>query len=999
MAISGPVICPIFVGRATQVASFNKLLAEVNTRDTIPPFRVALITGEAGIGKTRFVSEVTFTARQQGMTVLQGRCFEQDHALPYAPLVDLLNTFCLGHTRAEIETSLKLSAPELVRIFPELSIYLSEIEPLPMLDPEGEKKRIFQALKQFLLHAWAKSGNVAPLLILFEDLHWSDDLSLEFFLYLTRHNLPRPMLLTVTYRAEERYEPLERLLTEWNRLRVATEIGLPRLSLGESDNMLRAILASHDPLGYDLLETLYRLTEGNPFFLEEALKAMIEAGEWEHIPSGELRVPRTVQLAVQHRLDRLSPAARKLVSLAAVMGRRFNIELIQSLMNQPHEELTRQLRELRDAQIIIEESTDVYAFRHALTREAIYQDILGLERKALHRAIATVLEQIQVNVNETLLNDLSYHFFEAGEWEKAFEYAQRAGERAQSLDATRAALLHFTRALDAARQLGMKLPLSLWRARGQSHQTLGNFEAARADYESILQVARESQDSQHEWRSLLDLGFAWTSRDYQRAGEYLQQALEAARQLNDPALLAQTLNRVGNWRYMSGEPSEGLVLHREALEIVESLNDVRETASTLDLLGISSYGYGDLLTGAEYYERAIALYRKLGERQGLIACLCAYPISGSSYMTMSGVPAPVDMEDLIRKEEEAVGIARQMGWRPNEAYALSFQVISLGPHGEFQRALQAGQQGLAIATEMEHVFFILTAHFSLGALYLDLLDFEAAREHLGQAYALSEKAGAGFVSSNIAGYLAQAHLMLNELDRTEALLQERRTDETLMNSEALRKLGMVRAELLLKQGQSDRALTLVRRMIASTPHTERGGISPPLWLLHAQALRVLERYYEAEALLREALAAALTSHLLPLAWRIQIELGVVLRAMRRLTEAQKQWSAARETIQRLAGRISEEPMRQNFLERALSLIPNPSGKEKAKIEFSGLTEREREIAALVAGGSSNNQIAESLVLSRRTVEAHVANIMSKLGLRTRAQIAAWAVEKGLLKTE
>jgi DNA-binding CsgD family transcriptional regulator/tetratricopeptide (TPR) repeat protein len=997
MTISGRVICPVFVGRTTQVASFNKLLADVNTNDTIAPFRVALITGEAGIGKTRFVSEVTATARQQGMTVLQGRCFEHDHALPYAPLVDLLNTFCLGQTREQIEVSLKPSAPELVRIFPELSLYLSDITPLPMLDPEGEKKRIFQALKQFLLCVGVGARTATPLLIVFEDLHWCDDLSLEFFLYLTRHNLPRPMLLVGTYRGDERNESLERLLAEWNRLRMATEIRLPRLSLGESDNMLRAILDAERPLPYDLLEALYRLTEGNPFFLEEALKAMIETGET--IPSGQLQVPRTIQLAVQHRLDRLSPAARKLVSLAAVMGRRFNVSLLQTFLDQPPEELARQLRELRDAQMIVEESTDIYAFRHALTREAIYQDILGIERKGLHKTIALAFEQNQAELNDILLNDLSYHFFEAGEWEKAFEYAQRAGERAQSLDATRAALLHFSRALESARHLGMTPPLSLWRARGQCHQTLGNFEAARADYESILQIARESQDRENEWRSLLDLGFAWTSRDYQRAGDYFQQALDVARQLNNPALLAQTLNRIGNWRYMSGDPSEGLVLHREALEIVESLNDLRETASTLDLLGISSYGFGDLLKGGEYYERAIALYRQLGERQGLIACLCAYPISGSSYMTITGVPAPVDIEDLIRKEEEAVGIARQMGWRPNEAYALSFQVISLGPHGEFQRALQAGQQGLSIASEMEHVFFILTARFSLGALYLDLFDFAAAREHLHEAYTLSEKAGAGFVSDNIAGYLAEAHLMLNEIDRAETLLEERLSDETLMNSEARRKLGMARAELLLKKVQFDQALTLVRRMIAATPHTDRGGVSPPLWLLHAQALRALERDLEAEALLREALDTAQSSHLGPLVWRVQIELGMVLRAMRRLTEAQEQWSAARETIRRLGSKISEEPLRENFLERALSLIPSPSVKEKAKIEFSGLTEREREIATLVAGGSSNNQIAESLVLSRRTVEAHVANIMSKLGLRTRAQIAAWAVEKGLVKTE
>lgn len=224
---------------------------------------------------------------------------------------------------------------------------------------------------------------------------------------------------------------------------------------------------------------------------------MIEAGDlfqrggkWENVAFDQLRVPRTVQLAVQNRLSRLSPEAERLAKLAAVIGRRFNIDLLQSLTNQSPAELTERLRELIRAQLIVEETAETFLFRHALTREAIYQNILALERKTLHRAIAVALE----NQNSDAVSDLSYHFHEAGEWEKAFEYARRAGEHAQSLDATRATLLHFTRALDAAHQLNMTPPLALWRARGQCHQTLGNFGAAQADYENILNAAREAHD-------------------------------------------------------------------------------------------------------------------------------------------------------------------------------------------------------------------------------------------------------------------------------------------------------------------------------------------------------------------------------------------------------------------------------------------------------------------------------------------------------------------------
>jgi ATP/maltotriose-dependent transcriptional regulator MalT len=255
--------------------------------------------------------------------------------------------------------------------------------------------------------------------------------------------------------------------------------------------------------------------------------------------------------------------------------------------------------------------------------------------------------------------------------------------------------------------------------------------------------------------------------------------------------------------------------------------------------------------------------------------------------------------------------------------------------------------------------------------------------------------GAGFVTGNIAGHLVRTYLALNEMEPAEKLLQETLTDDTPMNAESLRALWLGRAEWLLKQGMGEEARALIARMIQHTPHADGQAVSPRLWLIHAQALRALERYTDAESLLRVALPVALAAQLLPLAWRIHLELGLTLRAMRRAGEAQEQFSAARKVIDGLASKISDETMRATFLQRALGLLPNPTEKEKVKSEFGGLTVRERGIAALVAGGLSNADIAERLVLSRRTVEAHVANILTKLSLRTRAQIAAWAVEKGL----
>jgi DNA-binding CsgD family transcriptional regulator/tetratricopeptide (TPR) repeat protein len=368
-------------------------------------------------------------------------------------------------------------------------------------------------------------------------------------------------------------------------------------------------------------------------------------------------------------------------------------------------------------------------------------------------------------------------------------------------------------------------------------------------------------------------------------------------------------------------------------------------------------------------------------------------------MTPTAVPAPVALEDLVRATEESVSIARQMGWRPSEAYALSIQGFSLGPHGEFGLVSTALQTSLQISVELEHGFFIVTSRFALGAFYMDLLDFENARAHLLTAYSLAKQMGAGFVTGNIAGHLARTYLALNEMEQAEHVLQESLTEETPMNAESLRALWLGRAEWLLQKGMYEEARALIARMIQQTPHAGGEAVSPRLWLVHAQALRGLDRHADAESLLRAALHTALMAQLSPLVWRIHLELGLTLRAMRRVSEAQEQFSAARKVIDGLAGKISEDAMRESFLQRALPHLPNPSEKGKVKSEFGGLTERERGVAALVAGGLSNADIAERLVLSRRTVEAHVANILTKLSLRTRAQIAAWAVEKGLGREE
>jgi DNA-binding CsgD family transcriptional regulator len=995
--------CPTLIGRTDDLATLHLLVDRAGKGQG----GVALLSGEAGIGKSRLVAEVKAEALAHDFWLLQGSCFPTDHAIPYAPLLDLLRSHYSSHSAALPPTEVGPMAQAFLPLLPDLGhVLVGESFPptLPSLDPEQEKRRRFEVLAHFLTTQAGKH----PVLLVVEDLHWSDDISLEFLHYLARRCSVHRHLLLLTYRSDEVRPSLRHFLAQLDREHLAQEIPLARLTREELEAMLRAIFALPRSLRLELPDQLYGITEGNPFFIEEVLKSLIAAGDifytngrWDRKPLGELHIPRSVQDAVELRTDRLSESARRVLTLAAVAGRRFDFALLQALTKHDEDQLLTLIKELMAAQLVVEESAEQFAFRHALTRQAIYGDLLLRERKALHHRIADTLERLYSATLDTHVADLAYHFYEAGAWEKALRYAQRAGEQAQAMYAPGTAIEQVTRALAAAERGLLTPPASLYRLRGQAYETLGDFERAYADYQTTLQLAREASDLRVEWQALCDLGFLWTGRNYAKAGSYFQRALERARHLDDPLTLAHSHNRLGNWYANSEQPSVALRSHQEALTLFQQAQDQRGLADTYDLLGTANFLGGDLRHSSVSYQQAVTLFQNLDDRHGLASSLSMLMLSGGIYENYTTVPAPISFAEGLHFGEQALKIAREIGSRSAEIFALLSLGQYLGPRGKYASALQVAQEGLRIAEAIEHRQWMTLGNCLLGALSLDFLDLKAAQQYLGQALAQAQEIGSWNWMRIASGFLAQALLLQHDEAQADSILTAALEPGAAMQTLGQRLVWAARADLALACGEPDQALSITEQLIASAVNPSDEQVIPRLWKLRGEAQATLGRIEEAEAVLRAAEVAARVQGLPPLRWRISVAQGQLYRTQGRKEEAEQAFSAARALIEELAADIPDEQVREQFLRHAGALLPQvrPLAPERAARQaYGGLTAREREVAALIAQGKYNREIADMLVVSERTVDAHVSNIMFKLRFTSRRQIAAWAIEKGLTVT-
>jgi DNA-binding CsgD family transcriptional regulator len=426
-------------------------------------------------------------------------------------------------------------------------------------------------------------------------------------------------------------------------------------------------------------------------------------------------------------------------------------------------------------------------------------------------------------------------------------------------------------------------------------------------------------------------------------------------------------------------------------------------ARTLDLMGFDSYVLGEVVQGAAYYEEAMPILRELDDRQGLVNALVNFSLSPRFDTEVMG---EMDLYQRASLSEPAAEIARGCDYRKGEADALSKAAICLCRAGDYGRGLNLLGRASAIAEEIEHRELVTTLHLAWGIeLYPGLLAFAKAREHLAAALAAAHELGSIALSLISTARLASACILDDDLPAARELLDAALPADLPNGAEMTslqRGCWTARAELELALGHPGRALEIIERLLASTANLAQYGphAVPRLSRLRGQALAALGQGETAIEELQGALTVAGAQGQRPMVWRLHADLGKAYRAQGRREEAEQAFASARTIIQQLAGTVPDVALRNHFLQQALAALPASPAltpRRAAMKEFGGLTERERQVAALIVQGASNREIAEALVITVRTVEAHVTRILDKLGLKSRTELAAWTVAKGLAR--
>jgi DNA-binding SARP family transcriptional activator len=889
---------------------------------------VVLISGEAGIGKSRLMQDFATSLSDQAL-ILVGTAQSAMQTMPYQPVVEALR---LALNLQPVSGDLQpIWLAEVSRLLPELRTLYPDLPPLLPAEPEEARGRLFEALSQFILGL-----TTSPLLLCLDDLHWADSATLDWLAYLGRHLPGNRLLVLGTYRSEES-DAVAGLRRHLARLGILSEVKLAGLDAAAVLQLVRYLTLSPNPPPpllsgkkegaggggeVALAHRLQVVTGGNPFFLLEILRALVETGGWPvHLASVEdFPLPDTVRDAVDARLRRLSPVARQVLEAGAVVGPAFGLDLVCLVAGRREMETMDGLDELVARQLLVEsrggaQSYLPFRFQHEIVWRVVEEGMSPARRQLLHRRAGRALERLEPEA----VPALARHFDAGGEVQKALHYHGLAAQRAEALFAWREAEEHQSRMLallewidpqcsqpDCLAQRGRVLT-----ARAHQRYLQGRLAERDADLAALAALAEVSGDEHLCLQAAL-----LRTRYLNLAGQYEAAIAAAEAGLADfapspgsmPLTLCHLLVEVGFAHYLLGQP-------REALAALESTLTIAGDQARPEIQGPIAHNLGYVYLHLGEYDRALAY------QQEAYAChQAAGDYNGMAWAGLDMGFLYLKMGRLPEAEEHLTGslvLARRIGARPAEAYALTYSGYRELYQGDYAAAADRFQQTLPMHQAVRQEHGAVAAEAGRGLALYHLGDLDEARRWLERA-----------------------------AERARSIGHRRRLAEALvglglveLKDNRLRAARRCLAEAVELAHASECRESLAAGL-AALARTERGGGDPASALVHAgEAVRVAQEgplpvcqmWGEMEvglALLSQGQPVAALEHtgravaLLPQAhegWigteEVHRAHARVLQALGRIEEADEHVRRAEAIIVAKAGHISDSGLRRRYLER------------------------------------------------------------------------------------
>ena len=597
--------------------------------------RLAMLAGDAGIGKTRLAAELATYASLRGAQVLWGRCHEGSGAPAYWPWIQVIRAYAHEQDPDVLASDLGPGAAEIVGLVSDLREQLSDLPEPPSLDPEQARFRLFDSISTFVRNA----SSHAPLAIVVDDLHAADKLSLLLLEFLQLDLRRSRIFVLGTYRDAEldRAHPLMDTLAALRRERGYEQVVLRGLAHEDVRAMLED-MAGHELGSSDevaLVDAIHRETEGNPYFAEELVRHLVETGRlqetdgrWVNTGAGvdELGVPQGVRDVIGRRLRRLSADCGEMLTVAAVLGREFRVDVLERVSDLSGELLFERLEEAVDAGILEEAAGQLgrYMFTHAIVRDTLYDELGTRRRLALHHRAGEVLEELHAGRLEVHLAELAHHFLEsavAGGGDKAIDYAARAARRAAEHAMYEEAAAYFDRALRVLggdrENAGQRCELLL--ALGDVQWRAGDTPRARESFQRAAEIARQRERPEDLARAALGYGtglggFGLTERADEALVGLLREALDALPP-EDGELRVRAMARLGVELYYSDDVEDRERLCTEAVAMAERLGDPQLKLVALYSRHWSSLGPDGLHRQPEVAAELLELAQRVGDRE------------------------------------------------------------------------------------------------------------------------------------------------------------------------------------------------------------------------------------------------------------------------------------------------------------------------------------------------------------------------------------------------